>query len=62
MKLIDRQYTETPFYGVLRMTAWLRRQGLAVGVKRVRRLMRQMGLLALRARSGAALLQGRTLS
>ena len=47
MKLIDRQYMETPFYGVLRMTAWLRRQGLAVGVKRVRRLMRQMGLEAI---------------
>ncbi len=29
--LMDRQYLETPFYGILRMTAWLRRQGLAVG-------------------------------
>ena len=47
MGLIDRQYLETPFYGVLRMTAWLRRQGLTVGVKRVRRLMRQMGLEAI---------------
>ncbi len=47
MGLIDRQYLETPFYGVLRMTAWLRRQGLRVGVKRVRRLMRQMGLEAI---------------
>jgi len=25
MKLIDEQYTRTPFYGVPRMTAWLRR-------------------------------------
>ena len=47
MGVIDRQYLETPFYGVLRMTAWLRRQGLWVGVKRVRRLMRRMGLEAI---------------
>ncbi len=47
MGMIDRQYLETPFYGVLRMTAWLRRQGVWVGVKRVRRLMRQMGLEAI---------------
>lgn len=47
MGLIDRQYMETPFYGVLRMRAWLHRQGLAVGIKRVRRLMRQMGLEAI---------------
>ena len=47
MQLVDRQYLETPFYGVLRMTAWLRRQGEAVGVKRVRRLMRRMGLEAI---------------
>ena len=47
MNRMDRQYLETPFYGVLRMAAWLRRQGLAVGVKRVRRLMRQMGLEAI---------------
>ena len=47
MAMMDRQYLVTPFYGVLRMTAWLRRQGWAVGEKRVRRLMRQMGLEAL---------------
>jgi putative transposase len=47
MGRIDRQYLETPFYGVLRMAAWLRRQGLTAGVQRVRRLMRQMGLEAI---------------
>jgi len=26
MNRIDEQYTMTPYYGVLRMTAWLRRQ------------------------------------
>lgn len=44
MRLLDEQYTRTPFYGVRRMTAWLRTQGYAVNRKRVRRLLRQMGL------------------
>ncbi|MCC6679952.1 MAG: transposase, partial [Phycisphaeraceae bacterium] len=46
MRLIDRQYTQTPFFGVRQMTHWLNRQGQAVNVKRVRRLMRLMGLEA----------------
>lgn len=46
MNLIDEQFTRTPFYGVERMTAWLKRQGEAVNHKRVRRLMRLMGLEA----------------
>ncbi len=47
MRRLDEQYLETPFYGVRRMTAWLNRQGEAVNEKRVRRLLRQMGLLAI---------------
>ena len=47
MTLIDRQFTETPDYGVRRITAWLRTQGEAVNPKRVRRLMRKMGLEAI---------------
>lgn len=39
MKLIDEQYTLRPFYGMPRMTAWLRRGGHLVNPKRVRRLM-----------------------
>jgi putative transposase len=46
MKLIDKQYIETPFYGVAKMAEWLARQGHFVNHKRVRRLMRQMGLEA----------------
>ena len=46
MELIDKQYIETPFYGIDKMTAWLCRQGHCVNHKRVRRLMRQMGLEA----------------
>jgi putative transposase len=44
MRLLDEQYTQTPYYGVRRMTAWLRSQGYAVHRKRVARLLRTMGL------------------
>lgn len=47
MTLLDEQYTKTPFYGVPKMTEWLRRRkGYKVNPKRVRRLMRLMGLCA----------------
>jgi len=52
---IDRQYTATPFYGVPRMTVWLVRQGWPVNHKRVRRLMRQMGLEAIYPKRGLSL-------
>lgn len=44
MRLLDEQYTDTPYYGIRRMTAWLRSQGYKVNPKRVARLMRTMGL------------------
>ncbi|MGB8952300.1 MAG: IS3 family transposase [Candidatus Aminicenantales bacterium] len=47
MRLIDEQFTKIPFYGVRRMTAWLQRNGHTVNRKRVRRLMRLMGLMAI---------------
>jgi putative transposase len=47
MRLIDKQYTDTPFYGTRRMTAWLRTQGEQVNRKRVQRLMGLMGLEAI---------------
>lgn len=47
MRKLDEQYTQTPFYGVLRMTAFLRTQGENVNPKRVRRLLRTMGLEAI---------------
>lgn len=46
MKLIDEQYVKTPFYGIDKMTEWLRLEGHPVNPKRIRRLMRQMGLEA----------------
>ena len=47
MRLIDEEYTRYPFYGVEKMTAVLRRQGYAINPKRIRRLMRLMGLEAI---------------
>jgi len=47
MRLLDQQYTDTPDYGVRRMTAWLRSQGYPVNHKRVARLMQTMGIEAL---------------
>ena len=32
MNLIDEQYTKTPFYGIPRMTAFLKREGYSVTI------------------------------
>jgi len=42
MNFMDKQYFDTPFYGVLRLTALLKKEGIDVNVKRVRRLMKKM--------------------
>src|ERR1700744_4776437 len=47
MRRIDDQFLETPWYGSRQMTRHLRREGHAVGRKRVRRLMAKMGLAAI---------------
>ena len=47
MRLMDEQYLKTPFYGVRRFAGWLRDHGYAVGLKRVRRLMRMLGIEAI---------------
>jgi putative transposase len=47
MRLLDEQYTRTPFYGSRRMTAWLRGQGYTVNRKRLARLMRLIGIEAI---------------
>ncbi len=46
MRLLDEQYTKTPYYGIRKMTQRLQQQGYAVNHKRVRRLLRTMGLYA----------------
>ncbi len=45
MKLLDKKYTKTPYYGVRRMTEHLKREhGIIINRKRVRRLMNLMSL------------------
>jgi putative transposase len=47
MRLIDEEYTRHPFYGSRRMAEWLKGVGHDVNRKRVRRLMRTMGIEAI---------------
>jgi putative transposase len=46
MRLLDEQYTRTPFYGSRKMTEWLATVGHEVNRKRVSRLMELLGLEA----------------
>jgi putative transposase len=47
MRRIDMLYTQAPYLGYRKLTAILRREGHGVNSKRVRRLMRRMGLEAI---------------
>jgi putative transposase len=47
LRRIDELFTRWPFLGSRRMTAMLRAEGQAVNRKRVQRLMRRMGIVAL---------------
>ena len=46
-RLIDEEYTRHPFYGSRKMVIFLKAMGHTVNRKRVQRLMREMGLVAL---------------
>ena len=47
MRAIDEQYLKTPFFGCRRMTWQLRQSGFEVNRKKVRRLMKVMGIRAI---------------
>jgi len=47
MNLIDKEYLEHPTKGVKSMESMLRSKGYKAGNRRVRRLMRKMGLYAI---------------
>lgn len=47
MQVIDEMYMACPSFGSRQMLRWLRRQGYSINRKRVRRLMRLMGLEAI---------------
>ena len=44
MRIIDKEYTDHPFYGSRQMRNVLRRKGYKINRKRVQRLMRKMGI------------------
>lgn len=46
LKRLDELFTENPMYGSRRLQQMLRREGVLVGRRRVRRLMRKLGLWA----------------
>src|ERR1700688_1044805 len=54
MKRIDELYLAMPFYGSRKMVEALRQEGRLVNRKRVRRLMRLMGLVALVPKPGTS--------
>jgi putative transposase len=47
MRLVDEQFLDTPYYGGRLMAKHLKRTGYRVNRKRIRRLMRRMGLEAI---------------
>ncbi|MDJ1505292.1 DDE-type integrase/transposase/recombinase [Xanthocytophaga agilis] len=47
MRLLDERYLNFPTEGVLQMQDYLRSEGYVVNHKRVRRLLREMGILAI---------------
>jgi len=47
MRLLDEHYLKHPTYGVLQMQDYLLSEGLKVNHKRVRRLLRKMGIMAI---------------
>lgn len=47
MKILDKHFLEHPSYGVLQMQDYLLSEGYQVNVKRVRRLLRKMNIMAI---------------
>lgn len=54
MTVLDKQYTETPFYGVLKMVKALADAGFKVGKDHTRTLLRRMGLVAVYPRKNTS--------
>jgi putative transposase len=47
MNLMDIHFMENPTYGVLQMQDYLRDKGFSINIKRIRRLLRKMGIMAI---------------
>lgn len=54
MNEIDKVYTDCPYYGAVKITVELNRSGLGVNHKRIERLMRIMGIQAIRPRKNTS--------
>lgn len=54
MAVLDKQYTATPFYGVLKMVKALTDAGFKVGKDHTRTLLRRMGLVAVYPRKNTS--------
>jgi len=54
MAVLDKQYTATPFYGVLKMVKTLTDAGFKVGKDHTRTLLRRMGLVAVYPRKNTS--------
>ena len=72
LKRLDRIFTDHPVYGSRRLQVALSREGVPVGRRRIRRLMRKLGLWAVRPKRNTSkrhpehevhpyLLRGRTI-
>jgi putative transposase len=72
LKRLDRIFTDHPVYGSRRLQVALLREGVSVGRRRIRRLMRKLGLWAVRPKRNTSkrhpehkvypyLLRGRTI-
>lgn len=48
LKRLDELFTENPIYGSRRLQVMLKREGMRVGRRRIRRLMKKLGLWAVR--------------
>lgn len=47
LKALDEIYTSCPFYGKRKMVVELRKKGFFIGIKKVRRLMKKLGLMSI---------------
>ncbi len=54
MRRIDEMHLKRPFYGSRRIRDWLWEEGYDINRKRVQRLMRQMGIMALYPKKGTS--------
>lgn len=54
MHRIDEIYTDLPYYGAVKITEQLKRNGYPVNHKRIERLMRKMGIEALRPKKNTS--------